>query len=82
MLTSVRIPVSMQRVEEGITRLGPGYLWCQIQVATGRPIRSVPFGNEFGRHRHPQGRAGGRRGLGISNTCWPARGGSPVAPIT
>lgn len=51
-LTSVRIPVSTRRVEEeGVFSLLFKYLWAEAHVWTGRPIRSLPFTYEFGRHR-------------------------------
>ncbi len=48
-LTSVRIPVSMRRLEkEGLPALALKYLWCEMQALEGRPIRSTPFEYEFG----------------------------------
>ena len=48
-LTHVRIPVSMRRVEkEGLTRLAFKYLWCEMHALAGKPIYSTPFEYEFG----------------------------------
>jgi hypothetical protein len=48
-LTSVRIPVSMRRLEkEGLTRLALKYLWCEMYALAGQPVRSTPFEYEFG----------------------------------
>ncbi len=48
-LTSVRIPVSMRRLEkEGLTRLALKYLWCEMYALAGKPVRSMPFEYEFG----------------------------------
>lgn len=50
-LTKVRIPVSMRRLEmEGLTRLALKYLWCEMHALAGRPIYSTPFDYEFGAH--------------------------------
>jgi glycosyltransferase involved in cell wall biosynthesis len=50
-LTGVRIPVSMRRLEkEGVTRLALKYLWCEMYALAGQPIRSMPFEYEFGKH--------------------------------
>lgn len=49
MLTSVRIPVSMRRLDkEGIPRLALKYLWCEMHALAKKPIRSMPFEYEFG----------------------------------
>jgi hypothetical protein len=49
MLSSVRIPVSMRRLEkEGIASLALKYLWCEIYALAGKPVRSMPFEYEFG----------------------------------
>lgn len=51
-LTSVRIPVSMRRLEkEGLTRLALKYLWCEMHALAGKPVRSTPFEYEFGAFR-------------------------------
>ncbi len=51
-LTSVRIPVSMRRLEkEGLTRLALKYLWCEMYALAGKPVRSMPFEYEFGAHQ-------------------------------
>ncbi len=48
-LTSVRIPVSMRRLDkEGLPALALKYLWCEMQGLEGKPIRSTPFEYEFG----------------------------------
>jgi hypothetical protein len=48
-LTHVRIPVSMRRVEkEGLARLAFKYLWCEMHALAGKPIYSMPFEYEFG----------------------------------
>jgi hypothetical protein len=49
LLTGVRIPVSMRRLEkEGIVGLALKYLWCEMYALAGKPIRSMPFEYEFG----------------------------------
>jgi glycosyltransferase involved in cell wall biosynthesis len=49
LLTGVRIPVSMRRLEkEGIVGLAFKYLWCEMYALAGKPIRSIPFEYEFG----------------------------------
>lgn len=53
-LTSVRIPVSMRRLEkEGIVGLALKYLWCEMYALAGKPIRSMPFEYEFGAFQTP-----------------------------
>ncbi|MBI5034037.1 MAG: glycosyltransferase [Chloroflexi bacterium] len=48
-LTSVRIPVSMRRLEkEGMVGLALKYLWCEMYALAGKPVRSTPFEYEFG----------------------------------
>jgi glycosyltransferase involved in cell wall biosynthesis len=48
-LTGVRIPVSMRRLEkEGLPALALKYLWCEMQALEGKPIRSTPFEYQFG----------------------------------
>jgi hypothetical protein len=48
-LSSVRMPVSMRRLErEGVTRLAVKYLWCEIHALAGKPITSIPFEYQFG----------------------------------
>ncbi len=38
----------MRRIEkEGLVRLAFKYLYCELYVVTGRPIREVPFDYEF-----------------------------------
>lgn len=51
LLLSVRIPVSMRRLEkEGLAGLAFKYLWCEMYALAGKPIRSMPFEYEFGVH--------------------------------
>jgi hypothetical protein len=48
-LTSVRIPVSMRRLEkEGMAPLAVKYLWCEMYALAGKPVHSIPFEYEFG----------------------------------
>ncbi len=48
-LTSLRIPVSMRRLEkEGMPRLALKYLWCEMYALAGKPVHSIPFEYEFG----------------------------------
>jgi glycosyltransferase involved in cell wall biosynthesis len=48
MLWMVRVATSMRRIEkEGLVRLAFKYLYCELYVVTGRPIREVPFDYEF-----------------------------------
>ena len=60
LLSSVRIPVSMRRLEkEGLIGLALKYLWCEMYALAGKPIRSMPFDYEFGAHQPaaaPKGR--------------------------
>jgi len=47
-LRSARVGTSMRRIEkEGLVRLAFKYLYCELYVMTGRPIREVPFDYEF-----------------------------------
>jgi glycosyltransferase involved in cell wall biosynthesis len=47
-LRSLRVGTSMRRIEkEGLVRLAFKYLYCELYVVTGRPIRAVPFDYEF-----------------------------------
>jgi len=47
-LRGVRVGTSMRRIEkEGLVRLAFKYLYCELYVVTGRPIREVPFEYEF-----------------------------------
>lgn len=51
-LTGVRIPVSMRRLEkEGLTKLALKYLWAEMHALAGKPIYSTPFEYQFGAHR-------------------------------
>ncbi|MBC7226158.1 MAG: glycosyltransferase [Thermoflexales bacterium] len=48
-LTSTCIPVSMRRFrKEGMLRTGAKYLWCEMQMLRGKPVRKIPFKYEFG----------------------------------
>lgn len=65
-LTSTQIPVSMRRFrKEGMLRVGAKYLWCEVQMLRGRPVREIPFDYEFGAFPPPRRRP--RRHL-----RWPA----------
>lgn len=47
-LRCFRVGTSMRRIEkEGLVRLAFKYLYCELYVVTGRPIREVPFDYEF-----------------------------------
>jgi len=47
-LRSCSVGTSMRRIEkEGLVRLAFKYLYCELYVVTGRPIREVPFDYEF-----------------------------------
>ncbi len=51
-LRSVRIPVSMRRLEEDSrVRLALNYVWTEAHAFAGKPVRRVPFEYEFGAHR-------------------------------
>jgi hypothetical protein len=53
-LTRVRIPVSMRRLEkEGLTQLAFKYIWCEMHALAGKPVYSAPFEYEFGVHLSP-----------------------------
>ncbi len=48
-LRQERLKVSMRRLEkEGLIGLGLKYLWCEMHVLAGQPIRTIPFRYEFG----------------------------------
>jgi glycosyltransferase involved in cell wall biosynthesis len=50
-LTSVRIPVSMRRMdEERIIPLAINYAWSEMHVLAGKPVRTSPFAYAFGTH--------------------------------
>jgi hypothetical protein len=54
-ITGVRIPVSMRRIEEeGLTRLAVKYLWCEMYALAGKPIYTTPFEYRFGAHGEPK----------------------------
>jgi glycosyltransferase involved in cell wall biosynthesis len=47
-LRDATVATSMRRIEkEGLVRLAFKYLYCELYVVTGRPIREVPFDYEF-----------------------------------
>lgn len=47
-LRECSVRTSMRRIEkEGLVRLAFKYLYCELYVVTGRPIREVPFDYEF-----------------------------------
>jgi glycosyltransferase involved in cell wall biosynthesis len=47
-LRDARVGTSMRRIEkEGLVRLAFMYLYCELYVVTGRPIKKVPFDYEF-----------------------------------
>jgi glycosyltransferase involved in cell wall biosynthesis len=47
-LRCFRVGTSMRRIEkEGLVRLAFKYLYCELYVVTGRPIKEVPFDYEF-----------------------------------
>ena len=47
-LQKVAVATSMRRIEkEGLAQLAFKYLYCELYVVTGRPIREVPFDYEF-----------------------------------
>ena len=50
-LTQVRIPVSMRRLEkEGLIKLSLKYLWTEMYALAGKPVYSMPFEYQFGAH--------------------------------
>jgi hypothetical protein len=54
-LSQVRIPVSMRRVEkEGLVKLSLKYLWTEMYALAGRPVYSTPFEYQFGMHTPAQ----------------------------
>lgn len=49
MVTGTRLSLSMRRLEkEGVARLALMYLYSEIYVLAGKPIRTTPFQYEFG----------------------------------
>jgi glycosyltransferase involved in cell wall biosynthesis len=53
-LTSVRIPFSLRRVEEdGFFQVAFKYVWCEMYALAGKPVYSVPFEYKFGAHLPP-----------------------------
>jgi glycosyltransferase involved in cell wall biosynthesis len=58
-LTSVRISVSMRRLDkEGLPSLALKYLWCEMQALEGKPIRSTPFEYQFGAFKRTETETG------------------------
>lgn len=50
-LTRVRIPVSMRRMEkEGLVKLSLKYVWTEMYALAGKPVYSMPFEYQFGAH--------------------------------
>jgi glycosyltransferase involved in cell wall biosynthesis len=51
-LTSVRIPFSLRRVEEdGFFQVAFKYVWCEMYALAGKTVYSVPFEYKFGAHQ-------------------------------
>ena len=47
-LRGLRVGTSMRRIEkEGLVRLAFKYLYCELYVVTGRPLKEVPFDYDF-----------------------------------
>jgi hypothetical protein len=47
-LKTASVATSMRRIEkEGLVRLAFKYLYCEVYVVAGKPIREVPFDYEF-----------------------------------
>jgi hypothetical protein len=64
-LRSCRVGTSMRRIEkEGLVRLAFKYLYCEMYVVTGRPIREVPFDYEFAAFESAE-RPGAREALDL-----------------
>ena len=64
-LRSAMVATSMRRIEkEGLVRLAFKYLYCELYVVTGRPIREVPFDYEFAAFA-PKERTEARLGVGV-----------------
>jgi glycosyltransferase involved in cell wall biosynthesis len=62
-LQTASVATSMRRIEkEGLVRLAFKYLYCELFVVTGRPIREVPFDYEFAAFA-PDERADARQGI-------------------
>jgi hypothetical protein len=60
-LKSVRIPVSLRRVQkEGLAQFALKGLWCELHVLSGKPMRRLPFAYEFGAYASEQPVRGGR----------------------
>jgi len=54
-LKSVRLPVSMRRMEEAsIVPLAINYLWSEMHALAGKPVYTSPFEYSFGTHGIPQ----------------------------
>ena len=53
-LTTVRIPFSLRRVEEdGFFQVAFKYVWCEMYALAGKTVYSVPFEYKFGAHLPP-----------------------------
>jgi glycosyltransferase involved in cell wall biosynthesis len=53
-LTTVRIPFSLRRVEEdGFFQVAFKYVWCEMYALAGKTVYSVPFEYKFGAHLAP-----------------------------
>jgi glycosyltransferase involved in cell wall biosynthesis len=53
-LRECSVRTSMRRIEkEGLVRLAFKYLYCELYVVTGRPIREVPFDYDFAAFESP-----------------------------
>ena len=62
-LRTASVATSMRRIEkEGLVRLAFKYLYCELYVVTGRPIREVPFDYEFANFA-PEDRSEARKAI-------------------
>ena len=63
-LQTATVATSMRRIEkEGLVRLAFKYLYCELYVVTGHPIREVPFDYEFAAFA-PEERSDALRAIG------------------
>ncbi len=66
-LTHVRIPVSLRRLEEeGLTRLAFKHLWGEMYALAGKPMHWVPYEYELGAHPPPGAAAASRPMIDIA----------------
>ena len=66
-LTNVRIPVSLRRLEEeGLTRLAFKHLWGEMHALAGKPLYWTPYEYEFGAHLPPGAAAASRPVIDIA----------------